>query len=194
MAIEATIQNEHTPPMKLTIFRTSVLAVLLLAPGAVAGTDPVTDGGRDGQHDFDFFVGTWKQHNRRLKNPLTGSTTWYEFDSRTVVRPVWGGKANMDEFEADSPSGRIQGLTLRLYDAKARQWSIYWANSAGASPMGVPTVGSFDASGRGEFFDHETIQGRWVLVRYLWSEIKADSYRWEQASRSTAARPGRRTG
>jgi hypothetical protein len=168
----------NLPTLKL---RAPALAVLVLALGGGAAADPVAAAARDGQHDFDFFVGTWKQHNRRLKNPLTGSTTWYEFDSRTVVRPVWGGKANMDEFEADSPSGPIQGLTLRLYDPKARQWSIYWANSAAASPMGVPTVGAFDANGRGEFFDQEMFQGRSILVRFVWSDIKADSYRWEQA-------------
>jgi hypothetical protein len=30
---------------------------------------------RGGQHDFDFEIGTWKTHLRRLLNPLTGSTT-----------------------------------------------------------------------------------------------------------------------
>ena len=163
-------------------FRASLLAALLLAAGGAAVADPASEpAGRDGQHDFDFFVGTWKQHNRRLKNPLTGSTTWYEFDSQTTCRPVWGGKANMDEFESDTANGRIQGLTLRLYDPKARQWSIYWANSAAASPMGVPTVGAFDANGHGEFFDQEMFQGRSILVRYIWADIKPDSYRWEQA-------------
>jgi len=162
--------------------RASVLCAVLLAAGGGAMADPVSEpAGRDGQHDFDFFIGTWKQHNRRLKNPLTGSTTWSEFDSQTTCRPVWGGKANMDEFESDNPAGRIQGLTLRLYDPKARQWSIYWANSAAASPMGVPTVGAFDASGRGEFFDQEMFQGRSILVRYIWGDIKPDSYHWEQA-------------
>ena len=29
---------------------------------------------RDGQKDFDFEIGTWKTHLKRLLNPLTGST------------------------------------------------------------------------------------------------------------------------
>src|ERR1700730_3912431 len=33
---------------------------------------------RDGQHDFDFEIGTWKTHLSRLLHPLTGSTTWVE--------------------------------------------------------------------------------------------------------------------
>jgi hypothetical protein len=30
---------------------------------------------RDGQHDFDFEIGTWKSHISRRLHPLTGSTT-----------------------------------------------------------------------------------------------------------------------
>jgi hypothetical protein len=35
----------------------------------LAGTE------RDGQHDFDFEMGTWKTHLSRRLHPLTGSTT-----------------------------------------------------------------------------------------------------------------------
>ena len=43
---------------------------------------------RDGQHDFDFEIGTWKTHLRRLLHPLTGSTTWAEYEGTTFVRKV----------------------------------------------------------------------------------------------------------
>ena len=51
-------------------------------------------------HDFDFIFGNWKIHNRRLKEPLAGSSEWLEFDATYFARPVWGGLANIDEFEA----------------------------------------------------------------------------------------------
>src|SRR5450755_1198124 len=38
---------------------------------------------RDGQHDFDFDIGTWKTHLSRLPHPLTGSTTWIEYEGTT---------------------------------------------------------------------------------------------------------------
>jgi hypothetical protein len=136
-------------------------------------------GERNGQKDFDFWMGSWKVHNRRLRNPLSGSTSWYEFDGTMVARPIWGGRANMDEYEADSPTGHIQGMTLRLYDPKARQWSIYWANSA-TGTLEKPMVGRFE-NGRGEFFDQETFEGKSIFVRYVWSNITAISCRWEQA-------------
>ncbi len=62
---------------------------------------------RDGQHDFDFWLGTWKVHNRRLMHPLAGSTTWVEFEGAFVAKKLLDGRANMDEYEAESPSPGI---------------------------------------------------------------------------------------
>ncbi len=128
--------------------------------------------------DFDFYMGSWKVRNRRLREPLTGSTSWYEFDATVVARPIWGGQANMDEFEGVSPSGPIQGLTLRLWDPKAKQWSIYWANRANGT-LDKPMIGEFK-DGRGEFYDQEAFQGRAIYVRFVWSDITPNSFRWEQ--------------
>lgn len=134
---------------------------------------------RDGQADFDFVIGSWKVRNRRLRQPLTGSDSWYEFDATSVARKVWDGLANMDEFDGESPSGRIRGLTLRLYDPNARQWSLYWSNAANGT-LDKPMVGEFK-DGRGEFYDQETFQGRSIYVRFIWSGITPTSCRWEQA-------------
>jgi hypothetical protein len=57
---------------------------------------------RDGQHDFDFELGTWKIHLKKLMHPLTGSTTWVEFDGSYVTRKVWDGRSQLEEFETDS--------------------------------------------------------------------------------------------
>jgi hypothetical protein len=34
----------------------------------------------DGAYDFDFLIGNWKAHVRRLPDRLVGSTTWVEYD------------------------------------------------------------------------------------------------------------------
>jgi hypothetical protein len=134
----------------------------------------------DGQHDFDFYVGKWRLHNRRLVHPLTGSKEWVEFNGTSVARKMWDGRANVDEFEADSPMGRIEGMTVRLYNADTHQWSIYWANGkAGAFSMPA-TVGHF-SNGRGEFYDHAQIEGRPVFVRSLWQVRSPTQCHWEQA-------------
>jgi hypothetical protein len=95
-----------------------------------------------GQHDFDFEIGTWKTHLRRLAHPLTSSTTWIEYDGRTVVRKVWNGHVNMVELDVDGPKGHIEALSLRLYDRQSHQWSLNFASSNGGT-LSQPTIGEF---------------------------------------------------
>jgi len=134
---------------------------------------------RDGSHDFDFEIGKWKTHLRRLVKPLTGSTTWVEYDGTTVVTKVWNGKANLVELDVTGPAGHIEALSLRLYNPESHQWSLNFANSAGGT-MAIPTVGEFK-NGRGEFYDQETLNGRAILVRFVISDITANSCHFEQA-------------
>jgi hypothetical protein len=135
--------------------------------------------GRDGHHDFDFEIGTWKAHLSRLVHPLTGSTTWVDYEGTTVVRNVWNGRANLIELEADGPDGHFEGLSLRLYNPASHQWSLNFANSS-AGTMAQPTIGEFK-NGRGEFYDQEPLNGRAILVRFVIAPITADSCRFEQA-------------
>jgi len=161
----------------------SLLAVNLLAPaaGLAAPENSVsaTAQRRDGQHDFDFDIGTWRTHLRRLMHPLTGSTTWAEYEGITVVRKVWSGRANLAELKADGPSGHLEVLSLRLYNLESHQWSLNSANVK-TGTISVPTVGEFK-NDRGEFYDWEEVNRRMVLVRNVWKEISANSCTFEQA-------------
>jgi hypothetical protein len=134
---------------------------------------------RDGQHDFDWQLGTWKIHMQRLQHPLTGSTTWTELDGTVVVRKVWYGRANLAEILANGPSGHLEFLSMRLYDPQSHQWSLNFASSNGGT-LGVPLYGEFK-NGRGEFYDQETYNGRMILVRFVFETLTADSTRDEQA-------------
>jgi hypothetical protein len=134
---------------------------------------------RDGQHDFDFEIGTWKTHLKRLMHPLTGSKTWVEYDGTTTVSKVWDGRANLVELVANGPAGHFEGLNLRLYNREAHQWTLNFANSASGT-LTQPTVGEFK-QGRGEFYDQETINGRAIFVRFVISQISGDSCHFEQA-------------
>jgi hypothetical protein len=135
---------------------------------------------RDGQRDFDFEIGTWKTHVRRLVKPLTGSTTWTELNGTTIVRKVWDGRANLVELTAEGPGGgKFQGLSLRLYNPETQQWRLHFASSHDGL-LNVPTIGEFK-DGRGEFFSQETLNGRAIFVRFVITQINADTIRFEQA-------------
>ena len=103
-----------------------------------------------------------------------------EFDGTSVARTLWDGRANVDEFEADSPSGRIEGMTVRLYNADTHEWSIYWANGKAERFSIPPTVGHF-TDGKGEFYDHEEIE-RQAGICAVHMEVQSPSEcHWEQA-------------
>lgn len=168
------------------VFAGLVIAAAVLMSSAMASAQnnsapaaPQAAAQHDGQHDFDFELGTWKIHLKKLLNPLTGSNHWVEFDGTSVTRKVWDGRAQLEQFETEGTAGHIEGLTLRLYNPQSRQWSLYWGTSKTGS-LGVPTVGEFK-NGRGEFYDQEPINGRVVLVRFIWSEITPNSAHFEQS-------------
>jgi len=173
-----------TKPILKCFLLYSVVAALLPVQG-FARFDPAAPGAspqlaeQDGQHDFDFEIGSWKTHVKRLVHPLTGSTSWVEYDGMTVVRRVWDGRSNALELEVDGPSGHIEGLSLRLYNPKTRQWSLNFANSNDGM-LSQPTVGEFK-NGRGEFFDQETLNDRAIFVRFVISDITPNSCRFEQS-------------
>ena len=136
-------------------------------------------GERDGQRDFDFELGSWKIHLKRRLHPLTGSNTWVEFDGTSVTRKIWDGRAQIEEFETDGAGGHIEGLTLRTYNPQAHEWNLYWANSK-KGLLEVPQVGRF-RDGIGEFYANDTLDGKPILVRFIWSKTDTDMPHFEQS-------------
>jgi hypothetical protein len=133
----------------------------------------------DGQHDFDFELGHWKIHLKRRLHPLTGSNTWVDFDGTSATRKVWDGRAQIEEFETDGAGGHIEGLTLRTYNPQTHQWSLYWANSKDGVIV-PPQIGQFK-DGHGEFYGQDTLNGRLIYVRFIWSKTDSNMPHFEQS-------------
>jgi hypothetical protein len=151
----------------------AVLSVCLPAFSQTAGAL------RDGQHDFDFDLGNWKTHSSRLLHPFSGSTTWAEMDGVTIVKSIWGGRANLAEYKADGAAGHIELLSLRWYNPRAHQWYLDFA-TPNVGTLGIPGVGEFK-QGRGDFYDQEAINGKSILVRFSIWGITANTAQSEQA-------------
>ena len=60
---------------------------------------------RDGQHDFDFNIGVWHTHIKRILDPFASNSQSVELNGTVTVRKVWDGKAELEEIEADGPKG-----------------------------------------------------------------------------------------
>ena len=160
--------------LRCSLIMFSLVVCLTLDTSAQTNSTP-----RDGQRDFDFEIGKWKTHLKRRLRPLTGSNEWVEYNGTTVVSKVWDGRANLVELDVSGPAGRIEGLSLRLYNPDSRQWSLNFSNVKGGT-LSPPTIGEFK-NGRGEFFSQENLNGRAILVRFVISEITPSSCDFEQA-------------
>ncbi|MEU1199047.1 hypothetical protein ABZ446_22885 [Streptomyces sp. NPDC005813] len=129
-------------------------------------------------HDFDFLLGDWDVHNRRLTDFLDPDGGWEEFPATSHCRSLFDGAADIDEI--DVPDLGWKGLTLRLFDPEARMWSLHWSSSR-SGRLFPPVYGRFGPDGRGEFLGDDTHDGKDVRVRFVWSGISATTARWEQA-------------
>jgi hypothetical protein len=158
--------------------------LLLVVLGAVLVAQPIPAHAApaacaDGSHDFDFEFGDWTMRLKRLVKPLSGSKDWVEYEGSSVVHMIWGGAANVGEIDISGPAGRIQGMSVRVYNPLSGQWGVSFASARGGE-LGQPMVGGFK-DGRGEFYNQDTFNGRAIFVRFIFSEITPRSFRLEQA-------------
>lgn len=157
------------------------LALALLALTASAQSPQAVSGvpRDDGQRDFDWEIGTWRTELRRLARPLSGQQEWVQYSGTSVVRKVLDGRANLVELRVEGPAGTIEGVSLRLYNPQARQWSVSYA-SVRTGVLTRPVHGDF-RNGRGEFHGQDDLDGKAILVRFVMTQITPDSAQFEQA-------------
>jgi hypothetical protein len=149
---------------------------------AQTGSNPANLPQRDGSHDFDFLIGNWRAHVRRLPDRLNNSNVWVEYDGISNHKKILDSNANFEEFEVTSADKKlhIKAQTLRLYNPTSHQWSIYLVDVNNGTLSLPPVIGGFTGN-RGEFFDQEDFKGRAILVRYVWLDISPQSARMEQS-------------
>jgi hypothetical protein len=169
------VTRRASPPKWPRAVRSCLSLCLLLASSqpAAPATAP-----RDGQHDFDFGAGTWHTHIVRHVNPFDDKSPVIEIDGTVSSAKIWGGRAWLEQIEADSPKGHWQALNLFLYNPAAHQWSQSFSNS-NAGTLGSPFVGEFK-DGRAELFAQDTFNDKAILVRAVWSNITANAHRYEE--------------
>jgi hypothetical protein len=152
-----------------------VYAAFVAAQTSAGKTNATTE--RDGQHDFDPLAGTWKAHTKYSAHPLAGSDTWVEFDGTEVFQKLWDGA--MIELSGRAGANGPVGLMLYTYNPQSHQWYVYFASSKDGK-VGLPNVGEFQ-NGRGEFLVQDTLNGKVLLNRYVWSQIASNSPHFEES-------------
>lgn len=135
----------------------------------------------DGQRDFDWELGTWTTRVRVLRNPLSGEPpVWATYEGTSVVKPLMGGRANFVELSVKGPAGTIEGGALRLFNSKAKQWSLNYASLANGL-LTAPVFGAFDRGDKGVFVGQDQLSGRTILVRFVITRQSPDTAQFEQS-------------
>jgi hypothetical protein len=139
----------------------------------------ITPSPSSSSNDFDFFVGKWNIHNRKLKARLQNCTDWLEFEATGEMKKILNGLGNTDDFITTIDGQPFEGRTLRLFNPRTKLWSIYWADS-GSGILLDPVVGSFDGQ-LGMFYGKDMLNGVPVLVVYQWDRTDPENPVWSQA-------------
>ena len=157
-------------------------AVLLGAPMNDASQAQTAILQHDGSRDFDFLIGDWHAHVRRLPERLVGSNSWVEYDGISNHKKLLDTSANFEEFDVRSTDGklRIKAQTLRMYNPETHQWSIYGVELDKGSLETPPLVGNL-VGDHLELYNQQLWKGRVVLVRYVWRSVSPKAARMEQA-------------
>jgi hypothetical protein len=130
--------------------------------------------------DFDFIIGDWTVHHRRLNSRLTGCIDWTEFKGRSSTRKILGGFGNVEDNILTFPDGEVRAAAFRSLDVRNGKWAIWWLDRRAPHHLDVPVVGGFTGP-LGEFFADDTLDGKDIKVRFTWNSTPGGNPRWEQA-------------
>ncbi|GAB3491476.1 hypothetical protein GCM10027341_04480 [Spirosoma knui] len=129
--------------------------------------------------DFDFLLGKWIIHNRKLKTRLANSDEWFEFSAIGEMRKILNGLGNIDSFITTAGHPPFEGMALRIFNPQTRLWSIHWADSIRAS-LDAPILGSFQGD-MGLFQGDDTYEGQSIRIRFEWDKTDPTKPVWRQA-------------
>ncbi len=130
--------------------------------------------------DFDFMIGHWRVHHRRLNARLCGCAEWTEFEGRSSTSRILGGLGNVEDNVLCFPSGDVKAAAFRSFDAKSNTWAIWWLDGRAPHQLDTPVVGGF-CGATGTFFADDRLDGRPIRVRFIWHTNPGGNPTWEQA-------------
>jgi hypothetical protein len=108
---------------------TSLVALLATVSVAPAHAE------RDGQHDFDFEIGTWKTHLSRLVRPLSGSKTWVVYDGSPppTIGAFRNGRGEFYDSEAFNGKPIRVRFTISNFTANSCHFEQAYSDDGGKS-------------------------------------------------------------
>jgi len=132
------------------------------------------------EQDWDWLTGNWDVLHRRLKKRLAGNDDWDEFAGKSSFWHLLGGLGNVDDNLLHLPAGTYRAISLRAFDPATRKWAIWWLDGRTAEKLDPPVIGGFTGD-EGEFIGTDTFEGKPIIVRFRWHEVRSQRPHWDQA-------------
>lgn len=156
------------------------ILALAAAPALAQAQSAPTAALRDGAHDMDFNQGVWHTEITRFPDPFGDPSKVVRLAGTVTVKPIWNGKAWLEEIEADGRNGRWEGANLFFYDPNAHQWVQSFVNSTDGHFDAPPGIGEKRGENI-EFYSTDDFKGRSVLDRGVWSDFTPDSHTYTES-------------
>lgn len=162
------------------LFAGFALLCLAVTPGIGMENKVANASQNGGLHDLDFNLGNWNTHIRVLQHSDSAPAKWLQYEGTAKVMSIWEGRAQVEEIEAAGATGeRLEAMVLFIYSPASHQWSKYFTGR-GEGQLDRPMVGSFE-HGRGEFAGQDSLGGRVVLTRAIWTHENIESQNFEES-------------
>lgn len=128
---------------------------------------------RNGERDFDFLFGEWIVQGRRRRH---AGDPWQTFEAVQKCWPLLNGLGNVGEIVSES--GDPLYACLRFFDRQSGLWTIYSVSLI--EGIAQPPVRGAFAGGLGEFRGEDTMDGRPVVLKDVWTGTATHRPRWER--------------
>jgi hypothetical protein len=138
----------------------------------------VTPSSASTQNDFDFLQGRWKVKNQKLRERLSNSTQWDEFESTLQMKKT--GLGNVENYFATFNGKPFEGLAIRLFNPQTKLWTIYWMDTNSPVMDQHPVTGSFE-NGVGKFYATDRFTEKDIVIVYQWDTRNPEHPVWSQA-------------
>src|SRR5262249_49789796 len=119
------------------------------------------------------WIGDWDLLSRQRVAP--DRDEWREERAVNHVRAILDGKVIQEEFDGRQLSKPLQGLSLSVYHAPSKKWKQTWVDSHGSY---LDFVGEY-RDGKMIFSRTAQVQGRAILQRMCFENIKPDQFTWK---------------
>ena len=111
---------------------------------------------------------------------MTGCTDWIVFSGTSSTRKILAGYGNVEDNVLRFPDGDVKAAAFRSFDQRLQRWAIWWLDGRAPHRLDVPVVGSFVGT-VGTFVGNDTLDGKPIVVRFIWQTNPGANPVWEQA-------------